>query len=107
MALTAVPTNSTNQKFRIFSLLYHISLEYFPCFTTSSPSSFNCPIIEQKQMNTLKARLRSMERRCRKRQTIKKHEKRALVAKIIIIRQMNRLIESRRSFLGSRKAEEA
>jgi len=26
MALTAVPTNSTNQKFRIFSLLYHKSV---------------------------------------------------------------------------------
>jgi hypothetical protein len=29
------------------------------------------------------------------------------VAKIIVIRQMDRLIELRRSFLGSRKAEEA
>src|SRR5579871_6230186 len=107
MALTAVPTNSTNQKFRIFSLLYHISLEYFPCFTTSSPSSFNCPIIEQKQMNSLKTRLGSMERRCRKRQTIEKQEKRALVAKIIIIRQMDRWIELGRSFLRSWKVEEA
>src|SRR5579871_5233794 len=42
MALTAVPTNSTNQKFRIFSLLYHIYVSGFSF--NLGPPSFTQPV---------------------------------------------------------------